>query len=342
MRKALAVFILFSILSIGYSASLSRPGVPSSLDQDLASTGHEGDQSVANLAFKQNVGGTGYVEAAQRPESKITIVFAGLIYLRHKGGPKKNGPFTACILKNIPGHTFQLLLGDISIKHTAKEKKWDLKVLKGSSDSPKGGAHPYWKDGFGRKKKEHPCDDYQWIADFDELYPDGYDVDDDGLNPVVRIPAGKFYTLCRTVRLTHKKGDVDKGEFGLMADIVGADIILEPGEKLVLRSGPTDIIDPLEYQEGTRYIIFANLPPTNLSPGHHSGHPRIGELQSNPPTHFLNYYFAIRKKYEDRYDFHLKEAPEYCILPQDLTDLLKAKVSLSPPPYYCGVGGGGG
>ena len=328
MKKALAVFILLAVLSIG-SASLSKPAPEPA--------GYEGNQFAANYGNNQTGAGAGDVATAQKRESKITIVFAGLIYLRHRGGPKKKGPFTACILKQIPGHTFRLF-GDIELRDCDMKKEWDLQVIKGNT--PREGAEPVVHEGFHRKKKEHPDNDYQWIADFDELYPWGYDVEDDGSSPVVKIPVGKFYTLCRTVRLGHTKGDVKKDEYGFMADIAGADILLEPGERLVLRSGSCDLIKPLEYEEGTRYIVFANLPPPERMPDH-SAHRRGGERQSGPPTHFLNYYFVIQKKYEDRYDFDLMEQAEKCSLPLPLAKLLEDKISRSPPPYYCGVGGGG-
>ena len=276
-------------------------------------------------------------------ESKITIAFVGLIYLLHSEGPKGKGLFKACILRDIPDHTFSLL-GDIEKVEDPKQEKWTLEVIRAGSASSKIEAYPRYKDGFDRKNKDHPCCDYQWTVDFDQLYGfRGYNLDTKALAPVVEIRAGEFYTLCRTGRLGYKKGGEDQKEFGYMADITGVDIVLKSGDKLVLRSGSQNIIKPLEHstKPEARFIVFANLPPQHMIEGQAGDARETVDPKNAPPTHFLNYYFAIPKLYEERYDFYSMEEPQSCILPKGLADFLKT-INKGVPPYYCGTSGGGG
>jgi len=222
--------------------------------------------------------------------------------------------------------------------------EWKLQVIQ-SNGGIQEGVHPRLKGTkFDRKNFGHPADDNRWMVDFDALHP-GYKVDDSGLSPIICIPGGELFTLCRTVPLNHTKGGKDLGEFGAMADITGVDITLKPGERLALStSDGKNIIDPLQYKPGTtRYIGFLNLPANDELRQHSKmlgEQVRMSSLSDRvASTHFQNYYLVIQQPYSERYDFQLKGTPAPCPKLPGIAWLV-TKTNSSPPPYYCGTGGG--
>lgn len=197
------------------------------------------------------------------------------------------------------------------------------------------GTYVYTRDPFKRPDPTNGNDpnDWRWVIDFDEMYPDGVDIDWDALQNGVTIDNGLFYTLRTTcAKFLRRPEDDDSGdsdiELGSLAHYVAANIYLKPGDGMVTLSGGPFAEDiHLHAEPGvTHQVDITN----NCNEGHagckFNSDPDQPKEQRND---FFLYYDVLDQGYEPEYELIRSEpCPR---LPVDLeAELIKMDVCPSP------------
>jgi hypothetical protein len=190
------------------------------------------------------------------------------------------------------------------------------------------GTYVYTRDPFKRPDPGNGNDphDWRWIIDFNDLYPDGVDVDPDTLESGVTIDNGLFYTLSKTcAKFKLRPEDDDTGasdiKIGSVAHHVAANIYLRADDGVVtLTGGPFTDPLPLRAEPNVTYQV-------DITNNCNQGHPGCKfDSDPNKPkevrSDFFLYYDVFDQHGEPEYELILSEpCPSIRDIDAELTEM---------------------
>jgi|SRR5215470_2580765 len=204
-------------------------------------------------------------------ESTLTIVFRGLMVFHKTVGPLSQ--FEVGLLTPHHGnsnHIPRISTYKNGVLYSVKRidglypehRIWQLNVVE-----PLGGVSTDEQGTFKRAQETHPKD-YRWLIDLEdsaEFYGSlAGKIDTCLLNPVLRIPSGRFYTRLQSDEMIREK-DGQPENFGMLSAAVGCDIRLR-GCVAKLDAGAGNVftfnVDPT----GNTLYEIANTPPDTHVP----------------------------------------------------------------------------
>lgn len=178
----------------------------------------------------------------------VTVFIQGLIVGRYKGGKKKR--FEVGIIKRAPGHefTFNVYAGGTECYPIVIPKKtnWIFQVKRGSELVPRNirmwppqGSRLQENNTSQKRIPELEDSNYILNMEGDKLHNGKVDRYKKSFNRCFHFYHGDIISEVVTVPLQAKKVDADQvggtwKDIGPIAEVVGVEILLNPGEQLVL------------------------------------------------------------------------------------------------------------
>lgn len=229
-------------------------------------------------------------------DSKLTIVFRGLMVFHKTAGPSslfEVGLLSPCHhhhgnphhIPSNPPHIPRIntykngVLDSVTFLRDFVDpmfRIWELKVTGGV-----GGVETEEYDGTFYRERHTNTRDYRWLIDLEDPRefhgPLTGKIDTKQLNPVLRIPSGKFYTRLLSRKMKRRQAGGQETDFGRVSAAVGCDITLTgtKAELIVDRTkenGTNEKIFTFDVDQNTLYEIANTPPDTHESNGDHFHH----------------------------------------------------------------------
>jgi hypothetical protein len=217
---------------------------------------------------------------------KVTVFFHGLMVGRFNADPKR---LEVGIVKDAPDHKFEVKVRDEDGNFQtfdSSEKYWSFEVQDKTGKPVSSSLLPYQpKPNFDRMA---PVDaryreDFRYVADMEGegFYNTALERKAGAFSRIVHIANGSVRSKCLTAPLQNRKGDGAWQDYGRMAEILGVDIELKPGQSLVLNvsnaNQPQREVWRWTYQSGrTAETAVLNIPSEHhpLTSGNRSNRQR--------------------------------------------------------------------
>jgi hypothetical protein len=229
--------------------------------------------------------------------ARVTIVFRGLQVFH----PDPARQYVEAGILRAPEHKLRI---EVREKSSAGVSSFTVpsETLRGAENdvwsfefkhSANRGINFYQNGAFDRKAGIGDERDFRWAVDIEgkEFYNQELITKQNQLGPILLVTGGEFYTRTRTRPLLRNKGNGTFEYFGSAADEIAADLLVDAGDDVVLRSANSGKeILRLKDVPGTTYEIVVE-------------NQFIGDAHARSAGHFEYYYRLITKPRDEWYDF---------------------------------------